>query len=137
MTRSHATPPGTGSTGDATVTVSVWHNVTRDSAGRPTGYFGFTAGDQMVKVFTYDTQARGRQSEDIAEDAFAAFNDFPRDGEGQALASQYRARRLRSVSRGDVITVGEAALIVERAGFSLVRGGFAPVRVHDHGTHPL
>lgn len=36
-----------------------------------------------------------------------------------------------------MITVGEAALIVERAGFSLLRGGFTPARVHDHGTHPL
>jgi hypothetical protein len=136
MTRTHATPPGTGPAG-ATVTVSVWHNVTRDSAGRPTGYFGFTPGDLMVKVFTYDTQTRGRHAEDIAEDAFAAFNDFPRDGEGEALARRYRARRLRSVSCGDMITVGEAALIVERAGFSHLRGGFTPVRVHDHGTHPL
>jgi len=136
MTRAHATPPGTGPAG-ATVTVSVWHNVTRDGAGRPTGYFGFTPGDLMVKVFTYDTQVRGRHAEDIAENAFAAFNDFPRDSEGQNLARQYRARRLRSVSRGDVITVGEAALIVERAGFSHMRSGFTPVRVHDHGTHPL
>ena len=113
MTRTHATPPGTGPA-DATVTVSVWHNVTRDSAGRPTGYFGFTPGDLMVKVFTYDAQVRGRHPEDIAEDAFAAFNDHPGTAEGQNLARQYRARRLRSVSRGDVITVGEAALIVER-----------------------
>lgn len=87
MTPSHTTLPGTGSTGDATVTVSVWHNVTRDSAGRPTGYFGFTAGDQMVKVFTYDTQARGRQSENIAEDAFAVFNDHPADAEGFARSA--------------------------------------------------
>ncbi len=136
MTPSHATPQTTGPAG-ATVTVSVWHNVTRDSAGRPTGYFGFTPCDQMVKVFTYHTDVRGRRPEDIAEDAFAAFNDFPRDGEGQALARQYRARRLRSVSRGDMITVGEAALIVERAGFSYLRGSFTPVRAHDHGTHPL
>jgi hypothetical protein len=136
MTRSHTTPPGAGPA-DVMVTVSVWHNVTRDGAGLPSGYFGFNPGDQMVKVFTYHTQARGRHPEDIAEDAFAAFNDFPRDGEGQDLARQYRARRLRSVSRGDMITVGEAALIVERAGFSVLRGGFAPVRVHDHGTHPL
>lgn len=132
MTRTHATPSGTRPA-DATVTVSVWHNVTRDSAGHPTGYFGFTPGDQMVKVFTYDTRIRGRH----AEDAFAAFNDFPRGSEGQNLARQYRARRLRSVSRGDLITVGEAALIVERAGDSHLGGGFTPVRLHDHGTHPI
>jgi hypothetical protein len=136
MTPSHTTPPN-GDLADAMVTVSVWHNVTRDSAGLPTGYFGFTPGDQMVKGFTFHTRARGRHPEDIAEDAFAAFNDHPADAEGQDLARQYRARRLRSVSRGDMVTVGEAALIVERAGFSLLRGSFAPVRVHDHGTHPL
>jgi len=89
MTRTQATSPGTRPA-DATVTVSVWHNVTRDSAGRRTGYFGFTPGDLMVKVFTYDTRIRGRHPEDIAEDAFAAFNDFPRDSEGQNLARQYR-----------------------------------------------
>ncbi|SRR6266568_504106 len=52
---------------DATVTVSAWHNVTRDGAGHPTGYFGFTPGDLMVKVLTYDTQVRGRHPEDIAK----------------------------------------------------------------------
>jgi hypothetical protein len=155
MTSSRNTPPGDTPGGtsrqpahrhpqqadagpaDVTVTVSVWHNVTHDDAGRHTGYGGFHPGDQMVKVFIYRTQTRGRRPEDIAEDAFAAFNDHPRDTEGQALARQYRARRLRSLSVGDLVVVGEAALTVERAGWAPLRGAITEVRVDEHGTHPL
>ncbi len=57
----------------ATITVSIWHNVTRDAHGRRTGFDGFAPGDQMVKVFTYQTDATGRSVEEIAEDAFAAY----------------------------------------------------------------
>ena len=35
----------------STITVSIWHNVTRDPQGRPAGYDGFTPGDQIVRVF--------------------------------------------------------------------------------------
>jgi hypothetical protein len=80
------------------LTVSIWHNVTRDPEGRHAGFSGFTPGDQMVKVFTYDTPATGRSPVGIAEDAFAAFNDAPRSGEAAVLARQYRQRRLRSLS---------------------------------------
>jgi hypothetical protein len=82
----------------AMLTVSIWHNVTRDPEGRHAGFGGFTPGDQMVKVFTYDTPATGLSPAGIAEDAFAAFNDAPRSDEAAALARQYRQRRLRSLS---------------------------------------
>ena len=42
------------------ITVTIWHNVTHDDAGRRTGPLGFTPGDQMVKVFTYQAEPRGR-----------------------------------------------------------------------------
>ena len=45
----------------AVLTVSIWRNVTRDAEGRRSGFGGFTPGDQMVKVFTYDTPAGGRR----------------------------------------------------------------------------
>ncbi|HUZ52975.1 MAG TPA: hypothetical protein VMU94_10665 [Streptosporangiaceae bacterium] len=121
----------------AMLTVSIWHNVTRDPEGRHAGFGGFTPGDQMVKVFTYDTPATGGSPADIAEDAFAAFNDVPLSDEAAGLARQYRARALRSVSVGDMVVVGETALIVAPAGFAVLRGTFAPVRVHEHGTRPI
>ena len=79
------------------LTVSIWHNVTCDPDGWHTGFGGFTSGDQMVKVFTYDTPAGGRSPAEIAEDAFAAFNDAPCSDEAAALAREYRKRRLRSL----------------------------------------
>jgi hypothetical protein len=81
----------------AMLTVSIWHNVTRDAEGRHTGFGGFAPGDHMVKVFTYDTPASGRSPAGIAEDAFA-FNDAPLCEKAAALARQYRQRRLRSLS---------------------------------------
>jgi hypothetical protein len=82
----------------AVLTVSIWHNVTRDAEGRHSGFGGFTADDQMVKVFTYDTPAGGRSPAGIAEEAFAAFNDALISDEAAALARQSRQRRLRSLS---------------------------------------
>jgi hypothetical protein len=123
--------------GTAMLTISIWHNVTRDPEGPHTGFSGFTPGDQMVKVFTYDTPASGRSPQEIAEDAFAAFNDAPSSGEAAALARQYRQRRLRSLSVGDMAVAGETALTVCTAGFARLRGTFTPVRVHEHGTHPI
>ena len=61
----------------AMLTVSIWHNVTRDPEGRHACFGGFTPGVQMVQVFTYDTRATGRSPAGIAEDAFAAFHDAP------------------------------------------------------------
>jgi len=36
-----------------------------------------------------------------------------------------------------VVTIGEAALAVGRAGWTPVRGGLNEVRASEHGTHPL
>ena len=35
------------------------------------------------------------------------------------------------------MSVGEAALTVERAGWAPLRGGITEVRPDEHGTHPL
>ena len=61
----------------ATLTASIWHNVTRDAEGRHTGFGGLICGDQIVKVFTYDTPEGGRSPQEIVEDVFVAFNDAP------------------------------------------------------------
>ena len=116
------------------ITVPIWHNVTRDQAGRHTAPLdGFTPGDPMVRVFTYQTLPRGRSPEAIAEDAFAAFNDHPRDDETTRLSRLYYQRRLRSLSAGDVVAVGEVALAVARpAGWTPVSGGLNEVRTDEH-----
>ena len=120
------------------ITVTVWHNVRTDSEGRNLAMLdGYTPGDPMVRVFTYQTEPRGRTPEQIAEDAFAAFNGHPADAEGTALARAYYERRLRSLSKGDIVAAGEAGLAVAGIGWTLVHGGLAEVRTSEHGTRPL
>jgi hypothetical protein len=120
------------------ITVTIWHNVRTDPEGRHLAMLdGYTPGDPMVRVFTYQTQPRGRTPEEIADHAFAVFNGHPFDGEGERLVGQYYGRRLRSVSVGDLVCVGEAPLVCERAGWAPLRGGITEARVDEHGTHPL
>jgi hypothetical protein len=120
------------------VTVSIWHNVARDQAGRHTALLdGFTPGDPMVRVFTYQATPRGRSPEAIAEDAFALANGHPRDDETARLSRLYYQRRLRLLSVGDVVAVGEVGLAVGRVGWTLIRGGLNEVRTSEHGTRPL
>ena len=120
------------------ITVTIWHNTTVDGQGRHTAMMdGYQPGDPMVAVFTYQADPAGRSAEQIAAEAFDTFNDHPRDPGGAGLARRYYERRLRSLSAGDVVTIGEAALAVGRpAGWEPVRGGLAEVRVHERGTSP-
>lgn len=111
----------------AVLTVSIWHNITRDADGRSTGYDGYRAGDEMARVFTYDIPADGRDLARIAEDTYAIGNAAPGlMGRAAALAARYAQRQLRSVSVGDVVVIGEAALTVARAGWLPLPGPFTP-----------
>jgi hypothetical protein len=38
---------------------------------------------------------------------------------------------------GDLVVVGEAALVCERARWAPLRGGITEARIDEHGTHPL
>jgi hypothetical protein len=121
----------------AEITVTIWHNVVFDDQGRHTAMLhGYQPGDPMVRVFAYQASP-GRPAEEIAEEAFAIFNDHPTDAARAELACAYYGRRLRSLSVGDVVAVGEVPLAVASAGWKPVTGGFAEVRVHQHGTRPL
>jgi hypothetical protein len=120
------------------ITVTIWHNAARDGEGRPTGMLdGYRPGDQMVRVFAYQADPAGRDPEEIAEEAFAICNGHPGDPGGEELARRYYARELRSLSKGDVVAVGEAGLAVARVGWTLITGGLNEVRTSEHGTRPL
>ena len=78
--------------------VTIWHNVAFDGQGRHTAMLdGYQPGDAMVAVFAYQADP-GRPAEGIADEAFAIFNDHPRDAAGAELARAYYGRRLRSLS---------------------------------------
>jgi hypothetical protein len=97
---------------------------------------GYQPGDPVVRVFAYQTDP-GRPAEEIADEAFAIFNDHPTDAAGAELACAYYGRRLRSLSVGDLVSVGEAGLAVGRVGWTLISGGLNEVRTSEHGTRPL
>lgn len=120
------------------ITVAIFHNAARDPDGRHAALLeGFTPGDPVVRVFTYQVPADGRPPEAVAEDAFAAFNGHPGDATAAELSRLYYQRQLRSLCAGDVVVVGEAALVCERAGWAPLRGPITEVRIDEHGTHPL
>ena len=86
---------------------------------------------------TRPTPPGGRRRQ-IADEAFDIFNDHPRDPDGADLACAYYGRRLRSLSVGDIVCVGEVALAVGRpAGWEPASGPLAEVRTREHGTSPL
>jgi hypothetical protein len=120
------------------ITITIFHNVARDGDGRPTGMLdGYQSGDPMVRAFTYQADPAGRDPEQIAEEAFAICNGHPSDAVGEELARRYYERELRSLSKGDVVAVGEAGLAVGRVGWTPVSGGLTEVRISEHGTRPL
>jgi len=134
-----ARPGGAMQPGPAGIMVAIWHNVAFDDQGRHTAMLdGCQPGDPVVAVFSYQAGPTGRTAEEIAEEAFAIFNDRPADAAGAELACAYYGRRLRSLSVGDVVAVGDALLAVGRpAGWVLVSGGLTEVRTSEYGTRPL
>jgi hypothetical protein len=116
-----------------TITVTIWHNAAVDDQGRHTGMLqGYQPGDPMVRVFTYQADPAA-DPEEIAEEAFAICNGHPSDAAGEDLARRYYARELRSVSKGDVVAVGEVALAVASVGWIPVRGSLHEVRTDEYG----
>ena len=126
-----------GQPGREKITVTIWHNVASDGHGRHSAMLdGYQPGDPLVRVFAYQAD-RGRLVEETAEEAFAIFNDHPRDAAEAELARAYYGRRLRSLSVGDVVAAGDVLLAVARAGWEPVTGPLAEVRTRAHGTRPL
>jgi hypothetical protein len=132
-----APPCGSAQPGPPEITVTIWHNVAFDDQGRHAAVLdGYQPGDPVVRVFTYQASP-GRSPEEIADEAFGIFNDHPRDPDGADLACAYYQRRLRSLSKGDVVAVGEVALAIAGVGWTPVRDPLNEVRTDEHGTHPL
>ncbi|MFC4048336.1 hypothetical protein ACFOY4_01460 [Actinomadura syzygii] len=114
--------------------VEIFHNVAKDQKGRPLGFSGYEPGHELVKVFEVDVEATERtDARHLAEVAFAL-------GNGQTDKSEdYYARRLRSVSVGDAVRVGEVWLSCDRTGWSVLKGhsphDITSEHQGEHGTH--
>lgn len=73
----------------AATTVTIFHNISEDA------FSGYQDGHELVPVFLYSTAGPGAW---VCADAFEMFNV----GTGP-VSQDYRARRLRSLSVGDVV----------------------------------
>lgn len=94
--------------------VTIWHNVHRDHAGVPVGFFGYETGHAMSPVFVYVAKHSG------PADAFRMFN-APEDyltPEELTITRRYRANRLRSLSVGDIVQAGQQFWVCESVGWT-------------------
>jgi hypothetical protein len=98
--------------------VTIYHNISRDA------FFGFNYGNEdgnsphyLVKVFKFDSSRLRGDSAGILAGCFHEFNV----GE-TPLAAEYRARRLRSLSVGDIVDIDGRAYSCERVGWKPVNG---------------
>lgn len=122
--------------------VTVYHNVTRDETGHHLGFDGYQPGQPLVPVFAYDVELLDGGMPElllVAEAAFEAFNADPDMlvGSQRDLATRYRDRRLRSLSVGDVLRLGDTALACDPVGFRQAPAELNEVRICEHGTHPI
>lgn len=113
--------------------VSVFHNVFRDPEGRGVGFLGYAPSHPMTNVFTYKGVARpGAGVEAILENAFKMFNI----GE-EGTAAAYRARNLRSLSVGDMVSVDGTYFAIEPLGFRQLDAEPIHKAVAYPGTTPI
>jgi hypothetical protein len=137
----------------AVTRVSVLHNVARDEHDRKISYFGYQDGHPLVVVFEADIGLGDEACPSaVAEEIYVACNLDPDmlTGRMAVLARAYRDRRLRSLSVGDLVVIGDGdgriAMRVDDVGVSAVAGDtlkllstpeeLHQVTVREHGTHP-
>ena len=120
------------------VTVSIWHNVARDQAGPAhRRWTGSPPATRWCRFHLPGHAARALPGGDRRGRVRAGQRPPPRRRD-RALARLYYQRRLRSMSVGDIVCVGEVALAVGRpAGWEPASGPLAEVRTREHGTSPL
>lgn len=105
-------------------TVVIYHNVQQDAEGHLEGFFGYKPEHAVTPVFTYVATVEGAAFRAEAEHAFAMLNSYPEEMHtGQAdlpTVRRYRASRLRSLSVGDVVKVGNSLFAVARVGMDFL-----------------
>lgn len=117
-------------TSEPNVAVSILHNVTLNERGNPTKGMldGWEPTDTLECVFTF-TLDTDKDHEDLLDMIFAEFNV----GKG-ILATAYRAKNLRSLSRGDIVIINGVSYACDRFGWTQVNVRESPPTV-DTITH--
>jgi hypothetical protein len=100
---------------------------------------GYRPGDGMVRVFETELPD-GTTPEVAAGWMFGVCNLDPcelADVDAAQIARAYRARRLRSMSVGDVVVAGEVPLACASSGWEPVTGAFRETWTSEPGTVPV
>ncbi len=110
----------------------IWHSATGNyCADSPDAYLhlgglasfgGYKAGQPLVPVFTVDWNGGAAGPHVLAEMMFSIGN-APAEyltGSSQTVAAAYRERKLRSLSVGDVVQIGEVFMACQSVGFTEV-----------------
>jgi hypothetical protein len=122
--------PGTQEDKTRCATNPTWHD------GGLANYDGWKPGQPLVRVFTTTVEyAQPKPASQIAEFMFAYFNADA--GQGCALTDEYRARKLRSLSVGDVVQVGDEWLACASMGFTEVVDGIRVLSEWPETTHTV
>jgi hypothetical protein len=98
-------------------TVTIYHNE------HPDHWFGYQAGHPVREVFRYEDPTGAEVSAvEVADAAFRLFNAPPEllERREAAIAARYRAAELRSLSKGDLVHVGDTWLACESVGWAEV-----------------
>lgn len=119
----------------ATVTVTVFHNVATDDLGRSLGWGGWEPEHEMVEVFSYKVADGGPLA--VLGHAFWLLNvgDDPHAGGPDPTAVRYRAKRLRSLSVGDVLVLGPTPSRPESVAYACARIGWTEIPDFDPAAH--
>lgn len=113
-----------------TYQVTIWHNVNRDVNGHPTFFFhGYQPGDAVTPAFTFTWPNDDEQITDYCFHVFNAPEDYL-DKDERKLADRYRVNRLRSLSVGDVIQVGNKFWACKSVGWEFL-GTDVPMNVAE------
>jgi hypothetical protein len=84
----------------STLKITVLHNVAADEHGRSWGFFGYVPGHPLVPVVQYEEAGSAIRLPQACEAAFERFNVGTDE-----IATDYRERRNRSLSVGDVLAI--------------------------------
>lgn len=112
--------------------VRVFHDVEQDEHGRNLGFYGWSPEHGMALVFAY-YERDDQEDLDACERAFRVFNigHDPDFGTPHPLAIEYRRRRNRSLSVGDVVAVNDRFYHCADVGWVLIeRNETSPIRQH-------
>lgn len=119
--------------------IKAYHNVAQDESGRPLGMLdGYAPGHPVVLVFQA-IAPEGVGDLAACENVFRLLNvgEDPEFGEPDPAAIAYRARGNRSLSVGDLVSVGDRFYQCGRFGWTQLDADPVVVDQQDYGTTPL